>query len=122
MAQNSFNVNNAAGSAVGFSLQSQDSKEARYINTATSLAAPQACIISHDIKPNGVKGTDKHIIKFSTTVVDSLGVQQTVIASLMLSVSRSSSITDTMCKDVASFVRNFATDAVVLQLVDGITP
>ena len=122
MAQSTFSVNNAAAAAVAFTLQSQDSKEARYINPSTSLAAPQAAVISHDIKPAGTKGTDKHVVAFSTTLLDATGVQQTVKCSLMLSVSRSTVLTDAMVKDVAAFVRNFCTDAVVLNLADGITP
>lgn len=122
MASPSFSVNNSAAVAKTFTLQSQDMRIARYIDTATSLAQPSKAEISHDLKPDSSKGSDGHMVKFSIGILDANASLQTVVCSLKLSIPRSAAITDLNVKDVAAFVRNYCTDSCILALADGITP
>lgn len=122
MASNTFVVNNDAAVAKTFTLQSQDMKEAKYIDTASSLSVPTFATISHQIVPQGRSGIDRHLVKFGISAVDVEGKTFTVTASCQLSIPRSTAITDTIIKDVTAFMRNYMTSAYALLLSDGITP
>lgn len=122
MAQSSFVVKNLADQDITFALQGQDARNANYIQTGTSLALPGIAVVSHDIKPSGSKGMDKHVVAFKTTVADSLGVPQVATASLMISVPRASEVTEIMVQNLVQYLRYYCTDACVAKLMDGITP
>jgi len=122
MASTTFVVNNGAAVAKTFTLQSQDLKTASYINTESSLSAPQVAVISHDLKPTGAKGNDRHNVSFKTTLLDSVGVAHTISCSLQLSVPRSAVVTDALVLDAVRFTTNYLTDARVASLGDGVTP
>lgn len=122
MPSTTFAVNNRAAVPVTFTLQSVSGTKAEYINTASSLQNPEAAVISHDLKPAGSLGTDRHSLSFKKVVTDANGVPAVVSASLTLSVPRSSVVTEVMTQDVAAFVSNYLTEVRVAALIDGITP
>lgn len=123
MAQSSFVVNNHAAVATTFLLQSQDTKVAKYITAASSLAEPRGAEISHDLKPTGSKGTDRHLVKFfiGRKTTDGL-IVNVEVGSLQLSIPRDTAFTDTDTLDIVAFIKNYLTDANVALLVDGVTP
>lgn len=122
MAQASFVVNNDAAAAKTFTLQSQDLKSAGYIDMSSTLMEPVLGVISHDIKPTGSSGSDRHSVSFKIVKLDSNNVAHTISASMTLTVPRATVITDTMVQDVRAFLVNYLTNANVAKLIDGVTP
>lgn len=123
MAQASFVVNNHAAAATTFLLQSQDTRLAKYIVASSSLAEPVGAEISHDLKPAGSKGTDRHLVKFfiGRKTTDGL-VVNVEVGSLQLSVPRDTAFTSTDALDIVAYIKNYLSDANVALLIDGVTP
>lgn len=123
MAASSFVVKNHAATDTTFLLQSQDTKVAKYITADSSLAEPCGAEISHELKPTGSKGTDRHLVKFfrGRKTTDGL-IVNVEVASLQISKPRDTAFTDTDTLDNVAFIKNFLTDANVALLIDGVTP
>lgn len=124
MAQSSFIVADSSATDKTFILQTTSSNSNTYIDTSSTLTLPSAAEISHDLRPAGANGTDRHLVKFRLTVKDAeTGEVATALASLQLSIPRHSAVTSTVCEDLVAFVTNYISTGTNLDLIlDGITP
>lgn len=107
-----------------YTLQSQVGSQLNYSNVSAGLTEPETLRIQHFLRPVGSKGTDRHQIVFTKAVVeDTTGNYLQLIASLQLSVPRSTDITLTMCKDIIAQMTSYINKTANLtSIVAGGTP
>lgn len=119
-----FTVKKADGTTdVTYSLQSAASDSASYIDASSSLAAPRLVKVSHNLKPIGSTGSDRHTVLAQAVVLDSNNAPQVMSASLTWTVPRSANATDILSKDVLAALVNYLNLAGVRDaLIDGIIP
>jgi len=95
-----------------------------YTDQSSGLVAPQSLRISHNLRPVGAKGTDRHNISFSKGIVETTSLQflQGSI-SMTLSVPRSTEFTLAMVKDLVAQMTSYLNlTANVTTLMNGGTP
>lgn len=86
---------------ITYKRQSVQGNEVIYLNEASGLTAPENLRVKHQLRPSGAKGTDRHNVTFSKSVVETTTLNFLVLsASLQLNVPRSSDITTAMVKDL----------------------
>lgn len=119
-----FTVKKADGTTdVTYSLQSAASDSASYIDASSSLSAPRMVKVSHNLKPIGSTGSDRHTVLAQAVVLDSNNAPQVMSASLTWTVPRSASATDILSKDVLAALVNYLNLVGVRDaLIDGIIP
>jgi len=123
MPQSSVTLKNAALEDHVFLMQASDMKRAKYIDESTSLDLPQGLEISHDVKPAGQSGTDRHLVKVTITGRDSDGKVDTAVVSVQVSVPRNAAISETNVLDCWTFAKNYLdVSGAFAKIVDGITP
>lgn len=122
MSQATFAVNNSAAVSKTFLLNSQSGRDAEYIESTSSLQTPTAAAIKHTVLNPGAIGSDRHLVQFSKSAVDSEGVRQTAIMNITISVPRTSALTETDVKDLWYYGKNFLSDTNFALVYDGITP
>lgn len=115
-----------------YTLQGVVGAKSSYINSSSSLRAPDALIVNHDVKAPGAKGSDRHQVLKQFAVESDTGVDINSV-NVSLSVPRNTSLTDThVVNEVAAAISYFVGDlspaqfsnltAVVASLIDGVTP
>jgi hypothetical protein len=109
---------------VTYSPQSNNGYQQVYSNTAAGLVEPETLRIQHYLKGPGQKGTDRHQIVFTKAIVeDTTNQYLQLIASLQLSVPRSSEITLAMLKDIVAQMTSYINrSANLTALFNGATP
>lgn len=121
---NTFTVKKDDGTTnVTYSLQGNSQTDASYIDATSSLSAPRKAVISHQLKPIGSAGSDRHQVLFQSVVLDANNVAHVISANIVLTVPRAAVATDTLAKDVlAAAVNYLALAGVKDALIDGIIP
>lgn len=121
---NTFTVKKADGTTdVIYSLQGTASDSAQYIDTTSSLASPRTVKVSHNIKPIGSSGSDRHVIVAQSVVLDANNVAHVMSASLTWTIPRASIAADILSKDVLAALTNYLALAGVKDaIIDGIIP
>lgn len=121
---NTFTVKKADGTTdVVYSLQSNDGASASYIDTTSQLSAPRVVKVSHQIKPIGNAGSDRHTVLAQSVVLDANQQPHIMSASLTWTIPRASVSTDTLSKDVLAALTNYLNLSGVRDaLIDGIIP
>lgn len=119
-----FTIKKADGTTdVVYNLQSAASDAASYIDATSTLSAPRTMKISHQIKPIGSSGSDRHTILAQSVVLDINNVPHIMSASLTWTIPRAAVATDTLAKDVLAAAANYLNLAGVRDaLIDGILP
>lgn len=119
-----FTIKKADGTTdVVYNLQSAASDAASYIDATSTLSAPRTMKISHQIKPIGSSGSDRHTILAQSVVLDANNVPHIMSASLTWTVPRAAVATDTLAKDVLAAAVNYLNLVGVRDaLIDGILP
>ena len=119
-----FTIKKADGTTdVVYNLQSAASDAASYIDATSTLSAPRTMKISHQIKPIGSSGSDRHTILAQSVVLDVNNVPHIMSASLTWTIPRAAVATDTLAKDVLAAAANYLNLVGVRDaLIDGILP
>lgn len=119
-----FTIKKADGTTdVVYNLQSAASDAASYIDATSTLSAPRTMKISHQIKPIGSSGSDRHTILAQSVVLDANNVPHIMSASLTWTIPRAAVATDTLAKDVLAAAANYLNLVGVRDaLIDGILP
>lgn len=109
---------------VTYSLQSNTGSQQVFANVSAGLTEPETLRIQHFLRPLGQKGTDRHQIVFTKAIVeDTTNNYLQLIASLQLSIPRSSEITLAMVKDIIAQLTSYVNlTANVTALMNGATP
>lgn len=108
---------------VVYQLQGSNGNEASYIDPTSSLSAPRQVKVSHNVKPIGSTGSDRHTIIAQGVVVDAASASHVISASLTWTIPRSAAATDTLSKDVLAALTNYLNlSGVKDALIDGILP
>lgn len=108
---------------VVYTLQGNSTTEASYIDTTSSLSAPRKAIVSHQLKPTGSQGSDRHQVLFQSVVLDANNVPHTISVNMMLTVPRATVATDTLVLDaIAATVNYLGLSGIRAALIDGIIP
>lgn len=121
---NTFTIKKADGTTdVVYSLQGTSQDAASYIDASSSLASPRTVKVSHNVKPIGSSGSDRHTVIAQSVALDTNNVAHVMSASLTWTIPRASVATDTLSKDVlAALVNYLALSGVKDALIDGIIP
>lgn len=121
---NTFTVKKADGTTdVVYSLQSSSADAVSYIDASSSLAAPRLVKITHQTKPIGTQGSDRHTVLAQSVVLDANQLPHIMSASLTWTIPRASVATDTLSKDVLVALTNYLNlSGVKDALIDGIFP
>lgn len=121
---NNFTVKKADGTTdVVYSLQGTSSSDASYIDSTSSLSAPRIVKVSHQLKPVGSTGSDRHSVIAQAVVLDANNVPHTMSASLTWTIPRAAVATDTLSKDVLAAVLGYlGLSGVKDAMIDGIIP
>jgi hypothetical protein len=95
-----------------------------FSNQSAGLAEPETLRIQHFLRPVGQKGTDRHQIVLTKAIVeDTTNNYLQLIASLQLSIPRSTEVTLTMVKDIIAQLTSYVNlTANVTTLMNGGTP
>lgn len=111
-------------SDVTYSIQSNNGTQQVFSNVSAGLAEPETLRVQHYLRPLGQKGTDRHQIVFTKAVVeDATNNYLQLIASLQLSIPRSTDITLAMVKDIIAQLTSYVNlTANVTALMNGATP
>jgi hypothetical protein len=109
---------------VVYALQSSVGSQLNYSNVSAGLTEPETLRIQHFLRPIGQKGTDRHQIIFTKAIVeDATNQYLQLIASLQISVPRSSEVTLTMVKDIIAQLTSYVNlTANLTALVNGASP
>lgn len=75
-------------------------------NAGETLTEPQLMEIKHSVSGKAPNIIDRHLVSFSETVKDSLGVSQVVVCNFTLAVPRSSVITRAKVNDQFRYLIN----------------
>lgn len=121
---NTFTIKKADGTTdVTYSLQGASADSAAYIDATSTLSAPRILKISHQIKPTGSTGSDRHTVLAQAVVQDTMNVSHVMSASLTWTVPRASQATETLNKDcLAALLGYLGLTGVKDALIDGILP
>lgn len=108
---------------VVYSLQNNSGDSVSYIDTTSQLSAPRIVKVSHQIKPIGSSGSDRHSVVAQSVVLDANQQPHIMSASLTWTIPRASVSTDTLSKDVLAALVNYLNLSGVRDaLIDGIIP
>jgi len=107
-----------------YDLQSSVGSQMNYSCVASGLTEPETLRVQHYLRPLGQKGTDRHQIVLTKAIVeDTTNNYLQLIASLQISVPRSTEITLTMIKDIIAQMTSYVNKTANLtSLVAGGTP
>jgi hypothetical protein len=95
-------------SDVTYTFQRRDGNTDVYANQVAGLVEPETLRVTHNLRPTGQKGTDRHQIVFQKAIVeDTTGNYLVLAASLQLSVPRSGEITLAMLKDIIAQLTSY---------------
>lgn len=109
-------LDKADGTDVVYKRTRSISDGSQYIDSATTLAQPGQLTFRHSVTGKGSEAVDRHLIQFSKTVLNSVGVARVLTCNFTLSVPRDSAITAVMCHDVVSNLIDFLDDAALTGL------
>jgi hypothetical protein len=110
-------------STIDVDLVGQTPDGALYRLVTRSLAKPFAMEFQYKIGAPSAKGNDKVIVKISDTIQNATtGLFSVGSVKLELSIPRDTTWTETLSKDMLSYMAKFCIDATNALLVDAITP
>jgi len=111
-------------SDVVYTIQSNNGAQQVFSNQSAGLAEPETLRVQHFLRPVGQKGTDRHQIVLTKAIVeDTTNNYLQLIASLQLSIPRSTEVTLTMVKDIIAQLSSYVNrTANVTTLMNGGTP
>lgn len=109
---------------VTYTQQSNSGSQQVYSNVAAGLVEPETIRIQHFLRPAGAKGSDRHQIVFTKSIVeDTTNQYLQLIGSLQFSVPRSAEITLAMLKDMVAQMTSYINrNANLSSLFNGATP
>jgi hypothetical protein len=95
-----------------------------YSDQSSGLTTPQILRVTHNLRPVGAKGTDRHTIALQKVVVETAtGISLVGSVSLQISVPRSTDFTLAMVKDLIAQLTSYCNlTANVTGLFNGATP
>jgi hypothetical protein len=100
---------------VTYTLQQANGSQNVYQNTAAGLVEPETLRIQHFLRPAGAKGSDRHQIVYTKSIVeDTTNQYLSMIGSIQFSVPRSAEITLTMFKDMMAQLTSYLNRGTVL--------
>lgn len=119
-----FTIKKADGTTdVTYSLQSAASDSASYIDATSNLSAPRTVRVTHQLKPVGSTGSDRHSVLAQGVVLDANNIPHIMSCSITWTIPRAAVATDTLSKDVlAAAVNYLGLTGVRDALIDGILP
>jgi hypothetical protein len=111
-------------SDVTYTFQKIEGNTSVFANQASGLVEPETLRVTHILRPQGQKGTDRHQVVFQKAIVEDTSGNFLVLgASLQLSVPRSAEITLAMVKDIIAQLTSYVNlTANVTALFNGGTP
>lgn len=109
---------------VTYTLQQANGSQMNYSNVAAGLVEPESLRIQHFLRPSGAKGSDRHQIVYTKSIVeDTTNQYLSMIGSIQFSVPRSAEITLTMFKDMVAQLTSYLNRGSVLtSIFNGATP
>jgi len=109
---------------ITYALQSSVGSQMNFSNVSAGLTEPETLRVQHFLRPLGQKGTDRHQIVLTKAIVeDTSGNYLQLIASLQLSIPRSTEVTLTMVKDIIAQLTSYINKtANVTSIMAGGTP
>lgn len=109
---------------VTYTLQQANGAQMNYSNVAAGLVEPESLRIQHFLRPSGAKGSDRHQIVYTKSIVeDTTNQYLSMIGSIQFSVPRSAEITLTMFKDMVAQLTSYLNRGSVLtSIFNGATP
>lgn len=115
---------NKSGSTtdVVFELASENGGKKVFICAAAGLTESERIEVTHNLRPNGAKGTDVHSFTVSKGDVDDVSGAFTLgSVEVVFRVPRATGFTDTVVKDLAKMAQCLLTNTFVIGLKNGIT-
>jgi len=88
-------LENGFNAANSYTRTSQDASGSRWFDTAASATEPRTLEIKHQVSGKGKDAVDRHLIKISTTKLDTEQVPHIVVVSTTLSLPRNTIVTAT---------------------------
>lgn len=103
-------LDNATGVDTVYALITRDNTGTKRLNTATSLTEPDNLVIKHSSSGVGANAIDRHLIQFSRTNVDAVGVPRTAIVNFTIAQPRSAALTNAEVIDLVSNLIDLISD------------
>jgi hypothetical protein len=95
-------------SDVTYTFQKIEGNSSVFANQASGLVEPETLRVTHILRPQGQKGTDRHQIVFQKAIVEDTSGNFLVLgASLQLAVPRSADVTLAMLKDIIAQLTSY---------------
>jgi len=109
---------------VTYTQQSNNGSQVVYSNVSAGLVEPETIRVQHFLRPAGAKGSDRHQIVYTKSIVeDTTNQYLSLIGSIQFSVPRSAEITLAMFKDMMAQLTSYLNRGTVLtSLYNGATP
>jgi len=103
-------LKSSAGASHTFNLLYKDINGTKRIDVAGTLTEPGPNVIKHTTSGQGVNIVDRHLIQFSKTLLDALGVPRTATVNMTIALPRSVVLTNTVVADLISYLVSLITD------------
>lgn len=87
-------------SLVNYTLRSSGTNSAEYVDQSSTPSAPRLVKLSHALKPIGSTGSDRHSVLVQHVVINNEGKPVIISDSRTITIPRSTSVTNTLIKDV----------------------
>lgn len=119
MFANSITLADSASANKSFTKVSNDTDEAIFIDSATTMAAPRLITVKHTMaKPGAPSAVDRHLVSFQHTVLDAANKPVTCTVNFTVNMPRGT-VTRTNVDDLVAFAKNFFTTGNVTSLLNG---
>jgi hypothetical protein len=107
---------------ITYELASEQGARKEFINKAAGLTEAERLVVTHNLRPNGAKGTDIHSFVFSKGDVDDTTGQFTLgSVEVILRVPRATAFTETVVKDLCKQAQCLLINTFVSGLYAGVT-
>jgi hypothetical protein len=103
-------LDNATGTEVVYALQGRDNSGSRRIDQASTLTAPNNLVIKHSRTGNGANAVDRHLVQFTRTELDALGLARTAVVNLTIAVPQSTVFSSTEVLDMVGNLVDLISD------------
>jgi hypothetical protein len=109
---------------VTFTIQSHDGSGQVFTNQSAGLVEPESLLITHNLRPQGAKGTDRHTVSYRKVKVETTSLQNLVLGiSVQFAIPRSGDITLAMVKDAMAMLTSYLNlTANITSIYNGATP
>jgi len=107
---------------ITYELASEQGARKEFINKTAGLTEAERLVVTHNLRPNGAKGTDIHSFTFSKGDVDDVTGQFTLgSVEVIIRVPRASAFTSTVIKDLTKQAQCLLKNAFIEGLYAGVT-